>query len=109
MYKRQALPAWGLLTAMTRDGAYYDFDLSGTYGASVLGVLIYIKTSDDAAGQIVALRPKGETDLVLHYHLVANISCSGTYFVHSNSDGIFQYMAPAAMTSAFYAILMVIK
>ena len=103
------LLAWGTLTAMTNDGAYYDIDLSGTYGANILGVMIYITTLDADITESVILRPKASTYTVIHNHNIANLSCTGTYFVHTNSDGIFQYRAMAGLTSAYYRILMVIK
>ncbi|BDI54908.1 MAG: baseplate/adhesin [Thorarchaeia virus VerdaV2] len=105
------LPTWITTrgTVMTRDTAWHDVDISGTYGAEKHLVFLYIYTTDDAAGGTVAFRPKDSESVYTFYtHQVANTAYQKTIVVQTNTSGVFQYKAYAGLLSATYGILAVL-
>jgi len=104
------LPTWPTVgTDMTRDDAWHDVDISGTYGAKKHLVLLYIKLYDTASGESIAIRPKGSADVSTSlYHQVANKAFGTFGQVQTDSDGIWQYNASADLSWVNYRILAVI-
>ncbi len=92
-------------TVMTRNGLYNDVDSSGLFSSAKHMLFVEIYTLDNAAGQSVAVRPKGGTQAQTHLHDVANQDMFSTVVVFTDSDCVWQYIAPAALTAATYKVI----